>query len=293
VRSSVEYDAICDVSVKSAKGGEERRVGDLWDVRSGQKAAVVFLTHFGDFTSWELGQQVGISVSHDHQSGPRLHTKHSSDAVFSVWLSKISKKISLFDEKDVPVICIGLGSVDNARKYSQLLSVNKSLVFADEPGNCHTALGFSKGLAPDADVNAYLKLLPMLAGIGSPGTIQEVLRGYTGDRRAKPIFTSPNMFDVLGTGYQRPFELATLRLGNMRSILQNWDELKPKETEQLTWQGGAIVFKGEDVIFKHVDTGILTYADVDKMLEAAASLTRANDTGDGGVIEAAAVPTEP
>mmetsp|Transcript_163 Transcript_163/g.366 ORF Transcript_163/g.366 Transcript_163/m.366 type:complete len:287 (-) Transcript_163:100-960(-) len=262
VRSSVEYDAICDVSVKSAKGGEERRVGDLWDVRSGQKAAVVFLTHFGDFTSWELGQQ-------------------------------ISKKISLFDEKDVPVICIGLGSVDNARKYSQLLSVNKSLVFADEPGNCHTALGFSKGLAPDADVNAYLKLLPMLAGIGSPGTIQEVLRGYTGDRRAKPIFTSPNMFDVLGTGYQRPFELATLRLGNMRSILQNWDELKPKETEQLTWQGGAIVFKGEDVIFKHVDTGILTYADVDKMLEAAASLTRANDTGDGGVIEAAAVPTEP
>ncbi|KAJ8901130.1 hypothetical protein NDN08_004990 [Rhodosorus marinus] len=262
VRSSVEYDAICDVSVKSAKGGEERRVGDLWDVRSDQKAAVVFLTHFGDFTSWELGQQ-------------------------------ISQKISIFDEKDIPVICIGLGSVDNAQKYSQLLSINKSLVFADEPGNCHTALGFSKGFAPDADVNAYVKLLPMLAGIGSPGTIQEVLRGYTGDRRAKPIFTSPNLFDVLGTGFQRPFELATLRLGNMRSILQNWDELKPKETEQLTWQGGAIVFQGENVIFKHVDTGILTYADVDKMLKAAASFTGRNDTGDGGVIEAAAVSTEP
>jgi len=260
LRASVEYDAICDVSVKSAKDGEERRVGNLWDVGSSQKAAVVFLTHFGDFTSWELGQQ-------------------------------ISQKISIFDEKDIPVICVGLGSVNNAQKYSQLLSINKSLVFADEPGNCHNALGFSKGFAPDANVNAYLKLLPMLAGIGSPGTIQEVLRGYTGDRRAKSIFTSPSMFDVLGEGYQRPFELATLRLGNMRAILQNWNELKPKKTEQLTWQGGAILFQGEDVLFKHVDTGILTYADVDKMLKAA-SFAGGNDAGDGGVIEAAAVPTE-
>lgn len=46
---------------------------------------------------------------------------------------------------------------------------------ADSEGVCYKALGFSRGFAPDAQVSAYLKLLPMLAGIGSPGTIQEVL----------------------------------------------------------------------------------------------------------------------
>ena len=48
------------------------------------------------------------------------------------------------------------------------------LKFADETGHCYKALGFSPGFAPDANVSPYLKLLPMLAGIGSPGTIQEV-----------------------------------------------------------------------------------------------------------------------
>lgn len=38
----------------------------------------------------------------------------------------------------------------------------------------YRALGFSPGFAPDANVSPYLKLLPMLMGIGSPGTIQEV-----------------------------------------------------------------------------------------------------------------------
>ena len=46
---------------------------------------------------------------------------------------------------------------------------------ADPEGVCYKALRFSPGFAPDAPVSAYLKLFPMLAGIGSPGTIQEVL----------------------------------------------------------------------------------------------------------------------
>ena len=56
------------------------------------------------------------------------------------------------------------------RDYSPSVSV----AGADETGQCYKALGFSPGFAPDADVSPYLKLLPMLAGIGSPGTIQEV-----------------------------------------------------------------------------------------------------------------------
>ena len=47
----------------------------------------------------------------------------------------------------------------------------------------------------------------------------QVLRGYVGDSASKPVYDSPTPFDVLGTGYQRPFELATLRLFNMIGIL--------------------------------------------------------------------------
>ncbi len=56
----------------------------------------------------------------------------------------------------------------------------------------------------------------------------QVFRGYVGDRSAKPVFSAGsggggagNLFDVLGTGYQRPFELATLRLYNMQLVLSH------------------------------------------------------------------------
>lgn len=44
-----------------------------------------------------------------------------------------------------------------------------------------------------------------------------------GDRSAPPVFEGSSRlgraFDTLGAGYQRPFELATLRLQNMAGIL--------------------------------------------------------------------------
>ena len=49
--------------------------------------------------------------------------------------------------------------------------------------------------------------------------VLQVLRGYIGDRSAKPVFEGQTPFNVLGGGYQRPFELATLRLSNMIGIL--------------------------------------------------------------------------
>ena len=51
------------------------------------------------------------------------------------------------------------------------------------------------------------------------GCTAQVIRGYIGDGSAKPVFEGASPFNVLGTGYQRPFELATLRLRNMVGIL--------------------------------------------------------------------------
>jgi hypothetical protein len=53
-----------------------------------------------------------------------------------------------------------------------------------------------------------------------PVSLSQVIRGYIGDRSSGPVFEGSSPFDILGTGYQRPFELATLRLFNMVGILR-------------------------------------------------------------------------
>ena len=44
--------------------------------------------------------------------------------------------------------------------------------------------------------------------------------------------------------------------------------LCPPNTALLTQQGGCLAFEGTNVLFKHVDMGILKYTDVDAMLRA-------------------------
>ena len=61
--------------------------------------------------------------------------------------------------------------------------------------------------------------MPLSCSQTHPERALQVLRGYIGDRSAKPVFEGQTAFNVLGSGYQRPFELATLRLSNMIGIL--------------------------------------------------------------------------
>lgn len=85
----------------------------------------------------------------------------------------------------------------------------------------------------------------MLMGIGSPGTIQAVLKGYVGDADADASWIASTLqmvdarrFDVLGERGARPFEVATVRLQNMREIVARWDSLSPPNKDLITWQGG-------------------------------------------------------
>lgn len=54
-----------------------------------------------------------------------------------------------------------------------------------------------------------------------------MIKGYIGDGSAKPVFEGASPFNILGTGYQRPFELATLRLRNMISVLSECEGALP------------------------------------------------------------------
>jgi hypothetical protein len=233
-----DYAALQGRTVYSAASGAEVELPSLWRAEPGRRCVVVFLTHFADLSSTELAQKLKAVLPELQGAG-------------------------------VGVIAVGLGSVAAARKFADLLQFPLDMLYADPVGDLYTALGFSRGALPDAPVSPYAKLLLMLAGIESPGTIQEVLRGYVGDRSAKPVFAQDsNLFDVLGKGYQRPFELATLRLYNMNTVLGNWKDLAPTNTRLLTQQGGCIAFDGQQTIFRHADTGILKYADVNALVAA-------------------------
>lgn len=114
----------------------------------------------------------------------------------------------------------------------------------------------------------------MCAGIGSPGTLAEVFRGYTGDRTAPQLIADDqvvtdtplpaikgSMFKLAGgSGFQRPFELATLRLRNMTEVLSNWNTYVP-DASYLTQRGGTFLFdESGKLLYEHRDRNILGFA---------------------------------
>ena len=63
-----------------------------------------------------------------------------------------------------------------------------------------------------------------------------------------------------GKNYQRPFELATLRLQNMVEVLNNWRTYVPDD-RYITQRGGTFLFNNPGkLIYEHRDLGILGFA---------------------------------
>ncbi|MEW5308289.1 MAG: hypothetical protein WDW38_000259 [Sanguina aurantia] len=233
--ASSEYQTLQGYIVTRVSDDSQLPLLSLVQPAPGSKVVIAFLTHFADLTSWEYAQ-------------------------------KLVKILPTLQAQGVDLIAVGLGSTASAQEFARILDFPLDRLFADPDGSMYRTLGFSPGFGADMDISAYAKLLPMLAGIGSPGTFQEVIRGYIGDRSSKPVFDQATPFDVLGTGYQRPFELATLRLFNMVGILPKWSSLSPAKESLLTQQGGTIAFQDANLLFRHDDSGILKYTDVNELL---------------------------
>ena len=187
-----------------------------------------------------------------------------------------------------------------ATKFAQDLELEervggKLVLVADETGSVTEQLGCYQGwLAVDkkqkerfpvTDVNPYLKLLGMVAGFGSPGTIPNVLYGYFGDvvgnagpegrqwviesilqgtrKDRKPRMTAEAFEDVSPESSLRPFELATLRAQTGLHVISNWGTFTPKDGDLLTRVGGTFIFDQEECLWEHFDQGILNYANME------------------------------
>ncbi len=195
---------------------------------------------------------------------------------YAWWLKRESAKL---EAKKIAVKAVGIGDRNSGWKFCEYTGFPPECLYVDPTAEIHRQLGLYPGLTRkfpwlSAKYSAFLNLMLMCAGIGSPGTLSEVLRGYKGDRSAPQLIQNeevikntpvPNlkgsMFKLAGgENFQRPFELATLRLRNMTEVLSNWNTYVPDAT-YLTQRGGTFLFDADGkLLYEHRDRHILGFA---------------------------------
>jgi len=176
------------------------------------------------------------------------------------------------EDKNLDIFAIAIGNQIGKEKFCNFTGFPAENLIVVSDNQIHNNLKISRGL--DIGLGGWINMLLMLSGINSFKTIKEVIRGYTGDRKAKQIYSEYDKIEVLkflkfsgnsfrqvfGDGYLRPFELATFRLNNMFEIIQNWSDYILNE-EYLPQRGASFLINNKNqVIYKFFSSDVLGYS---------------------------------
>jgi len=174
--------------------------------------------------------------------------------------------------ENLDIFAIAIGNQNGKEKFCKFTGFDKENLIVVSDNQIHNNLKVSRGL--DIGLGGWLNMLLMLSGINSFKTIKEVIRGYTGDRKAKAIYSEFDKIDVskflnfsgnsfkkvFGEGYLRPFELATFRLNNMNEIIQNWGDYILHE-KYLPQRGASFLLNDKNqVIYNFFSSDVLGYS---------------------------------
>ena len=218
-------------------------------------------------------------------------------------------------ENDVELFVIGIGDTVAAQEFCNFTGLSPTVLRIDPDATLYKELDLYSGPnfsvsdvisdgvlrfflnqlpggIPDDETQlrpvatAWLNYLAMCTGIGAPGTIREILRGYFGDTNAPerlcdddivkagfitigpgvgPVqigsALSYNQYFADEKGYQRPFELATVRLKNMVEVLTKWDKYVSNPV-QVAQRGATFLFdvNGSE-LYSYKSRGVLTYSE--------------------------------
>jgi len=175
-------------------------------------------------------------------------------------------------DKNLDIFAIAIGNQKGKEKFCNFTGFSEKNLVVLSDNQIHNNLKVSRGL--DIGLGGWINMLLMLSGINSFKTIKEVIRGYTGDRRAKQIYSEFDKIDVLkflkfsgnsfkkvfGEGYLRPFELATFRLNNMNEIIKNWSDYILNE-QYLPQRGASFLLNDKNqIIYKFFSNDVLGYS---------------------------------
>ena len=217
-------------------------------------------------------------------------------------------------QNNIELKVIGIGNEQAAKSFCQFSGLNMDALRVDPDATIHKELKLHAG--PNWDVpdgvsddvltfllnqlpggapndttilrstaRAWLNYLAMCAGLGAPGTLPEIFRGYFGDfsapERFAPDDTVKAGFITIGPGvgpvklgplsysqwwedergYQRPVELATVRLKNMVEVLTKWDDYVSNPTV-IDQRGGTFLFSETgELLYEYRHRGVLTYSE--------------------------------
>lgn len=196
---------------------------------------------------------------------------------YALWLKREAEWLV---QQDLDIRAIGIGNLESGKKFCEYTGFPEEHLFLDPTAEIHRELGLYPGLTVklpgiSETGNAWVNLFLMCAGIGSPGTLKEVFRGYFGDRSAPQLIAPDEIVQATplpaikgsffdragGSGFQRPFELATVRLKNMTEVLGQWNTYVP-DAKYMTQRGGTFLFdRDRTLVYEHRDRGILGYAE--------------------------------
>ncbi|MBE7382088.1 MAG: AhpC/TSA family protein [Leptolyngbya sp. SIO1E4] len=196
---------------------------------------------------------------------------------YAWWLQREQVKLQA---AGVTVRAVGIGNRVSGQQFCDYTGFSADNLFVDPAAEIHQKLDLYVGLSLkipglSAGQRAWVNLMLMCAGIASPGTLAEVLRGYIGDRSAPQLISDEETIEGTplpplkgsffrwagGQGFQRPFELATLRLQNMTEVLSHWQTYVP-DASYMTQRGGTFLFDEDGkLLYEYRDRGILGFAE--------------------------------
>eukprot|EP00747_Dinoflagellata_sp_TGD_P082104 gnl/TRDRNA2_/TRDRNA2_161565_c1_seq3.p1 gnl/TRDRNA2_/TRDRNA2_161565_c1~~gnl/TRDRNA2_/TRDRNA2_161565_c1_seq3.p1 ORF type:complete len:397 (-),score=49.81 gnl/TRDRNA2_/TRDRNA2_161565_c1_seq3:5-1195(-) len=207
------------------------------------------------------------------------------------YAEQIAAVLSALADAKLDLRIVGIGDAGSARRFADFSGLPLAALRIDPDGVLHRALALHAGpgwelpdFVPEKPaLTGWLNYLAMCAGIGSPGTLREILRGYIGDRsapeRLRPgsrVTAGPVSIDgtqawrigPIGAdlwwseekGYQRPVELATVRLRVMSEVLGNFNEYV-KNNAQVAQRGATFVFENGKTVYEWRDRGVLQYSE--------------------------------
>lgn len=206
---------------------------------------------------------------------------------YAWWIARDRAKLKA---ANIQVRAVGIGDRAAAEQFCAYTRFPPEHLHIDPTAKLHRQLNLYPGLTATLpgftpQQNGYLNLLLMCAGIGSPGTLKEVFRGYKGDKTAPQLIADDEVVKATplpaltgevfkragGKGFQRPFELATLRLRNMAEVLSHWKTYVP-DAAHLTQRGATFLFAaanataptddmGKELIYEWRDRNILGFAE--------------------------------
>ena len=174
--------------------------------------------------------------------------------------------------QNIDFFAIAIGNKNGKEKFCEFTGFPFDKLEVVYDNKIHQDLMISKGV--DVGLGGWINMLIMLSGINSLKTVKEVIRGYTGDKNSKQIFSDDdqiNLFNLIkfpgiffkntcGEGYLRPFELATYRLNNMLEILQNWNEYI-LDNKFLAQRGASFLLDDkENILYHYFSNDVLGYS---------------------------------